>query len=148
LELITDLHAVSSHVSGDPVRLQQIFWNLIRNAIKFTPEGGRIMISSYNEDPGHISVQVADNGIGIDPQRLSLIFQAFEQGGRDITARFGGLGLGLAIAQGLTQAHGGVIRAVSEGTNRGSIFTVQFPTSADRVPESETRVGQSIAVPE
>lgn len=148
LELITDLHAVSSHVSGDPVRLQQIFWNLIRNAIKFTPEGGRIMISSYNDDPGHISVQVADNGIGIDPQRLSLIFQAFEQGGRDITARFGGLGLGLAIAQGLTEAHGGVIRAVSEGTNRGSIFTVQFPTSTDRVPGSETRVGQSIAVPE
>ena len=128
LELVTDLRAHTTTVAGDPIRLQQIFWNLIRNAIKFTPEGGRITVRSFN-DAGHVIVQVADTGIGIDPQRLSLIFQAFEQGGPDITARFGGLGLGLAIAQGLTQAHGGAIRAASDGANRGSLFTVEFPTT-------------------
>lgn len=146
LELATDLRAVHTRVTGDPVRLQQIFWNLIRNAIKFTPEGGRITIRSYNDESGHILVQVSDTGIGIDPQRLSLIFQAFEQGGPDITARFGGLGLGLAIAQGLTQAHGGVIHAASEGNNLGSVFTVQFPTLGEPRQISGTYKSEGVAV--
>lgn len=148
LELVIELHATRTHVSGDAVRLQQIFWNLIRNAVKFTPEGGRITIRSNNDDAGNILVQVADTGIGIDPPRLLHIFQAFEQGGPDITARFGGLGLGLAIAQGLTQAHGGAIHAASEGTNRGSLFTVQFPTVVAMVPGSKSPLGRPIAVPE
>lgn len=129
LSLTTDLAAQNSQVLGDPVRLGQIFWNLIRNAIKFTPEGGRVQISSANDSAGRIVVEVSDTGIGIDPKRLSLIFHAFEQGGPDVTARFGGLGLGLAIAQALTEAHGGTIRAASEGIDRGSTFTVQLPTA-------------------
>jgi signal transduction histidine kinase len=141
LELATDLCAQSTTVHGDPVRLQQIFWNLIRNAIKFTPEGGRVTVRSFNDDAGHVVVQVADTGIGIDPHRLSLIFQAFEQGGPDITARFGGLGLGLAIAQGLTQAHGGAIRAASDGPDRGSLFTVEFPTTGSMASQP---VGPSV----
>jgi signal transduction histidine kinase len=127
LDLQADLRAQNTQVTGDAVRLQQIFWNLIRNAIKFTPEGGRITVRSFNDETAHAVVEVADTGIGIDPQRLTLIFQAFEQGGPDITARFGGLGLGLAIAQGLTQAHGGTIRGASDGAGRGSLFTVEFP---------------------
>jgi signal transduction histidine kinase len=148
LELVTELNAAHSAVLGDPVRLQQVFWNLIRNAIKFTPEGGRIVIRSFNVDAARVIVQVSDTGIGIDPQRLSLIFHAFEQGGPDITARFGGLGLGLAIAQGLTSAHGGAIRAASEGSNRGSVFTVEFPTSAEPRSSPASRIEQGDADPE
>jgi signal transduction histidine kinase len=147
LELTTEFHASNCNVEGDPVRLQQIFWNLIRNAIKFTPEGGRIAIRTLNAPSGHVVVEVSDTGIGIDPQRLSLIFQAFEQGGPDITARFGGLGLGLAIAQGLTRAHGGTIRAASDGPNRGSVFTVEFPILPKPAQSSPTQPRQPIAIP-
>lgn len=147
LELVTDLRASRSTVVGDPVRLQQIFWNLIRNALKFTPEGGRIMVRSFDGVGGKIVVEVSDSGIGIEAQRLSLIFQAFEQGGPEITARFGGLGLGLAIAQGLTQAHGGTIHAASEGPNRGSTFTVDFPTTPKTAPSATIEPPQPICDP-
>lgn len=127
LELITDFQAAESHLLGDPVRLQQVFWNLVRNALKFTPEGGRVTVRTFNPRPETVVVEVADTGIGIEPQRLSSIFQAFEQGGPDITARFGGLGLGLAIVQALADAHGATVRAASAGPNQGATFTVSFP---------------------
>jgi signal transduction histidine kinase len=143
LELFVDLKAGNSNVSGDPVRLQQIFWNLIRNAIKFTPDGGRINLTTTNDSQNRIVVKVSDNGIGIDPSRLHSIFQAFEQGGPDITARFGGLGLGLAICQALTEAHGGTVNAFSAGLNQGATFSVSFPTtrqtlSPQSIPEPAT----------
>ncbi|HXE52156.1 MAG TPA: HAMP domain-containing sensor histidine kinase [Tepidisphaeraceae bacterium] len=127
LEFVLDVRASDSLIMGDPVRLQQIFWNLIRNAIKFTPEGGRITVRSFNPDKFKVIIEVMDTGIGIDPTRISSIFQAFEQGGPDITARFGGLGLGLAISQALAEAHGATIQAASAGINRGATLTMSFP---------------------
>ncbi|HSZ57600.1 MAG TPA: HAMP domain-containing sensor histidine kinase [Tepidisphaeraceae bacterium] len=129
LDLLTELHATHSIVQGDPTRLQQIFWNLIRNAIKFTPPGGRVTIHTSNAPDGAMRVDVIDNGIGIAPEKLSRIFEAFEQASPDVAARFGGLGLGLAIAQGLAEAQGGAITAASAGLDRGTIFTVRLPTA-------------------
>jgi signal transduction histidine kinase len=129
IELITEFKAAKSQVIADGVRLQQIFWNLIRNALKFTPDAGRIGIVTRTDAEERIIVEVSDNGIGIDPQRLSSIFEAFEQAGPDITARFGGLGLGLAICQALVEAHGGTIRAFSHGLNQGSVFSVAIPSA-------------------
>ena len=102
LQVEVRLAAADSQVMGDPTRLQQIFWNLIRNAIKFTPDGGRISVSTFNVERS-VRVEVSDNGIGIDPARLSAIFDAFEQGNPDVGTRFGGLGLGLAICQALSE---------------------------------------------
>jgi signal transduction histidine kinase len=127
LELATDLAATESHVSGDPVRLQQIFWNLLRNAVKFTPAGGRISIVSRNTPEGHLLLEVSDTGMGIEPQRLGKIFEAFEQGEPDIHVRFGGLGLGLAICQALVAAHHGSIHASSQGRGLGAVFAVTLP---------------------
>jgi signal transduction histidine kinase len=146
LDLITDLRATHSRILGDPVRLQQIFWNLIRNAIKFTPEGGRITVRSSNTDPATVVIDVSDTGIGIDPERLSSIFQAFEQGGPDITARFGGLGLGLAIVQALSQAHGATVRASSAGLNQGASFTISFPLTRQPDAASSRRPPAIVAV--
>jgi signal transduction histidine kinase len=135
LDFTVSANAAELQVKGDPVRLQQVFWNLIRNAIKFTPERGRITVTTRNRPAGFITIEISDTGIGIDPQRLSRIFEAFEQGGLDIQARFGGLGLGLAICQALVEAHHGTIKAASEGRTRGATFTVEFPVVAQRVIE-------------
>ncbi len=115
-------------VRGDATRLQQVFWNLLRNAIKFTPEGGTIRLVSANDASGKLLVQVIDTGIGIDPRLLPRIFDAFEQGGSEVTRRFGGLGLGLAISKAVIDLHGGVLSAQSEGPGKGSTFTVMLQT--------------------
>ena len=141
----TELGARDPQINGDPTRLQQIFWNLIRNAIKFTPDGGRIGIRTADERPGQILIEICDNGIGIDPSRLSSIFNAFEQGGPDIAARFGGLGLGLAISQMLVEAHGGSIEAFSEGADRGARFSVrlhQISPVSHTSPQNQDKLAQ------
>ncbi len=127
LQLRTDFSALQTSVYGDAGRLQQVFWNLLRNAIKFTNEGGWISVRTYNETPGWINVDIADNGIGIEPSHLSMIFSAFEQGGDTVTRTFGGLGLGLSICGSLIAAHGGSVTAASEGPGRGATFTVRMP---------------------
>jgi signal transduction histidine kinase/HAMP domain-containing protein len=114
------------YLQADPARLQQIFWNLINNAVKFTPSEGRISISTSNDSHGQLEVRIADSGLGIEPESLPKIFDAFEQGGR---AQLGGLGLGLAISKALVEAHKGTIAAQSAGRNKGSTFTLVFPTS-------------------
>ncbi len=121
-----DLAAEISHVQGDFARLQQVFWNLVKNSIKFTPEGGTIRVQSFNDDHGRVVVKVRDTGIGIDQDVLPRIFDAFEQGGRTITRNFGGLGLGLAISKTLIDVHGGLIQAASDGRDRGATFTVEL----------------------
>lgn len=137
LELRTDFGATQSSVYADAGRLQQVFWNLLRNAIKFTPEGGWISVRTYNDAAGWITVEVADNGVGIEPSRLSVIFNAFEQGDQTVSTTFGGLGLGLSICGALIDAHGGTVTASSEGAGRGAKFTVRIPLRPVAVPVSE-----------
>ncbi len=114
------------HCWADPARLQQVFWNLVKNAVKFTPEGGRLDISTRNDATHHIIVEIADSGLGIAPEVLPRIFDAFEQGGRDVTRQFGGLGLGLAISKRVVDMHGGTIVAESKGPGHGATFTVRL----------------------
>ena len=126
----SELADVPHPVRADPARVTQVFWNLLKNAVKFTPHGGEICVRSRIEDVDGkpwIVVEVKDSGIGIDPEALPRIFGAFEQGGRGITRRFGGLGLGLAISKAIVELHGGSIEATSEGLGRGSVFTVRLP---------------------
>jgi signal transduction histidine kinase len=134
LDLTVDLGRGPYLVEGDPIRLQQVFWNLLRNAIKFTPAGGRVQIASRHAGDSHITVEITDTGIGIDPSQLSKIFQAFEQGDPDIQVRFGGLGLGLAICQAVTDAHRGRIIAASRGRGAGATFAVTLPLTFKSLP--------------
>ena len=120
--------ARESWVWGDPARLEQIFWNLLSNAIKFTDSGGEVFLRTEDGPDGGLKVEVADTGVGIDPEALPRIFDAFEQGGAQMTRRFGGLGLGLAISRALTDLHGGSIQARSEGRGRGAAFSIRLPT--------------------
>lgn len=119
------LDAARPHVSGDPDRLHQVVWNLIRNAVKFTPMSGRVVVSSENDGSGQLIVTVSDTGVGITPDALPKLFVPFEQAGRWQT--FGGLGLGLAISKSLMELHGGTIAAESGGESQGATFTLTFP---------------------
>jgi signal transduction histidine kinase/DNA-binding response OmpR family regulator len=125
-------------VLGDPTRLQQIFWNLFSNAVKFTPRGGRVSIETTAYD-SRVRVSVADTGIGIKPEFVPFMFDRFRQADGSITREHGGLGLGLAIVQQLVDLHAGAVEVTSEGPNRGSTFTVTIPLALDNVlVESET----------
>jgi CheY-like chemotaxis protein len=139
LEVDFRLRAVDTYVEGDPARLQQVFWNLIKNSVKFTPAKGRIIIETLNPAPEKIEVRITDTGMGIDPEKIDKIFDAFEQGRTSVTRRFGGLGLGLAISRALVDAHGGKIRAESRGKDQGSIFSVEL----DSVPTPRGDDGDS-----
>jgi CheY-like chemotaxis protein len=116
------------YVEGDPARLQQVFWNLVKNGVKFTPPNGRITIATLNAVPDEIEIRITDTGIGIEEDKIEKIFNAFEQGQTSITRRFGGLGLGLAISKAMVDAHRGKIRAESPGKDRGTTFIVQLKT--------------------
>ena len=124
------LRAEHAFVEGDPARLQQVFWNLIKNSVKFTPEKGRIVIETLNPSPETIEIRTTDTGIGIEADKMERIFNAFEQGQSSITRRFGGLGLGLAISKAMVAAHHGKIRAESRGKDRGASFIVTLATVA------------------
>jgi signal transduction histidine kinase len=141
LHLQLHLRAGAHYVSADTAKFQQIIWNLLKNAIKFTPAHGDITISSTNPEPQLLAISVRDTGVGIDSEIMELIFNPFEQGERSFQQRYGGLGLGLAISKSLAQAHGGTLTAKSEGRDRGSTFvlsmhTVSPPkTAATKSPE-------------
>jgi signal transduction histidine kinase len=117
--------AHSAIVYGDRNRLMQVFSNLLTNAVKFTPEGGRIDVS-IKTDGEHVHVSVKDNGIGIKPEFISAVFERFRQD-RSTPAQNGGLGLGLAIVRQLVEMHGGTVSVRSEGSGKGSEFTVELP---------------------
>ncbi len=139
-----ELAAPSSCVDGDPARLLQVFWNLIKNAVKFTPKPGLIAIRSRNREGSsgtNLVVEVNDTGLGIAPEVLTKVFDAFEQGGPNMTRLFGGLGLGLAICRSLAEAHGGVLTATSPGQNEGATFTLELPT----VPRPASSLPQTSA---
>lgn len=125
LRLLVDLRAKRHHVRGDPARLHQVMWNLLKNAIKFTPPCGSITVRSSSRAEW-LKLDVIDTGIGIEPETIPRIFFAFEQADATIAQRFGGLGLGLAISKSLIDMHGGTLSADSEGFNRGSIFSLEL----------------------
>jgi PAS domain S-box-containing protein len=132
----THLDAPSHHAFADPHRLQQVLWNLIKNAVKFTPAGGHVTIESDNPQPDRIRIRVTDTGIGIEPDALPRIFDPFQQQGPDVTRRYGGLGLGLAISKTIVELHGGAIWAESPGRGKGATFTVELSTCS---PSSKTQ---------
>ena len=132
LKLDMGLNAKRSTVLGDSVRLQQVFWNILKNAVKFTPEGGRIAVETSVTSGGDMAaVRITDSGIGMTPAEIGRIFMAFTQGdhaGASKTShRFGGLGLGLAITKMLVEMHGGKVSAASPGREQGSSFTIELP---------------------
>jgi signal transduction histidine kinase len=114
-------------IIGDAARLQQVLWNILSNAVKFTPEGGRVAIRVYRPDGDHAAISVADSGIGVSPDFLPRIFDRFSQQDASMSREHGGLGLGLAIVRHLVELHGGTVTAASEGAGLGSTFTVTLP---------------------
>lgn len=144
---VSDFGATRHHVLADPVRLQQVFWNLLKNAVKFTPGTGTITVRTLNPDETRLSIQVEDTGIGISPQAKPRIFEAFEQGDATGQPRFGGLGLGLSISKAIVDVHGGTIEADSPGPDQGSTFTVTFPVmeAAALPPANETSSEPAVA---
>lgn len=132
------LDAKRFHTVADPARLQQVFWNLIKNAIKFTPERRKITIETSNID-SRITVMIRDQGIGIPKHKLRHIFKAFEQGESSITRHFGGLGLGLAISKAMIEAHGGSLTAQSEGHGKGASFYVTLNTTEPKANKVDTQ---------
>lgn len=131
IELTFALHAMQSAVYGDPVRLRQVFWNLLKNAVKFTPAGGSVEISSAeDQQPAFIELRIRDSGIGMRAEEIAQVFQPFVQGQHTREKRresYGGLGLGLAISRMLVELHGGKLRAESAGPGRGCTILVSLP---------------------
>lgn len=127
VEMTVDVPATPLWVDGDATRLRQIFWNVIKNAIKFTPEGGAVGVRGRGGSDGFAHVQVIDHGVGISPARLEAIFTAFEHADGSVTRKFGGAGLGLALAKTMVELHGGTIAAHSKGDGKGATFEVRLP---------------------
>ncbi len=125
------LNALEPVVLADAVRLQQVFWNVLKNAVKFTPPGGDIIVTSQLTSDGRkLTVEISDTGIGLEPTEIERIFDAFSQGdhaGAGGSHRFGGVGLGLAISRMLAELHHGSISAKSEGRGRGATFIIELP---------------------
>ena len=148
LEVRLDLAASEFYVKADPARFQQVLWNLIKNAVKFTARGS-ITIRSRNDEEERLIIDVMDTGIGITRERLERIFKPFDQGESSITRRFGGLGLGLAISKAMIEAHGGVLKALSAGKDKGATFTVELatidaPTEIEEMPVAPAIIGGSL----
>lgn len=147
LSVSTELGAEKHHIRGDSIRLQQIFWNLINNAVKFTPSGGQIAVRTYNDNTGHFRFEITDNGIGIERERLASIFTPFEQADPSVSRQFGGLGLGLAISKHLIDLHHGRIEAESRGRSFGTTFKITLDTLPEGAAETSADSASSKHVP-
>ena len=133
------LDPLAGPVSGDPARLQQVVWNLLTNAVKFTPKGGRVQVLLERVN-SHVEISVIDTGMGIRPEFLPHVFERFRQADSSTTRRHGGLGLGLAIVKQLAELHGGTVRAKSPGEGQGSTFVVSLPiTVVHEAPPEKVR---------
>ena len=141
LRVSMEVTASETHVMADSSRMTQVFWNLLQNACKFTPDSGAIDIRVFNEPPAQdgapgdesnlrpdLVVEITDSGIGISPENMPRIFDAFEQGERSRTRQFGGLGLGLAISRAIVELHGGALSATSEGKDKGAKLVIRLQT--------------------
>src|SRR5258705_1296068 len=137
LNVSTQLEAKEYHILADCIRLQQVFWNLINNAVKFTSQGGQITIRTSNDKSKRFHFEITDTGIGIEPQRLASLFQPFEQADPSVSRQFGGLGLGLAISKRLVDLHNGKI----EGESRGRSFGATFKVTLDTLPQGSAAIG-------
>ena len=152
LRLKTEFAATSHWILGDSARLSQIAWNFLLNAVKFTPENGCITVRTSNSAQNRVKLEVIDNGIGITADLLPHIFEPFRQGGEGLNRRFGGLGLGLSVAHGLAEAHGGAIQASSGGPSCGTTIGVDFDTLTPPVsvtsglPPAAPAAGRSLRV--
>jgi signal transduction histidine kinase/ActR/RegA family two-component response regulator len=127
--IFPDLEREAGQITGDPERLEQIVWNLVSNAIKFTPEGGWVWVELRRGGPG-VRIIVRDTGKGISPDLLPYVFDRFRQGDSSVSRRFGGLGLGLALVKHLVELHGGSVMVESPGEGQGATFTVSLPVRA------------------
>jgi PAS domain S-box-containing protein len=150
--LVREFPASAPVLFADGTRVTQILWNLLKNAIKFTPVGGTITLRTRVAaavGATHWVVEIEDTGVGITPGQLDRVFDAFEQVGRKTAASSGGLGLGLAISKGLAEAHGGVITAASGGDGQGSTFTLTLPIDdgVSAPPRPEPAHGAAVAAP-
>jgi CheY-like chemotaxis protein len=135
-----DLRADQANVMGDPARLQQVFWNLLKNAVKFTPEAGHVTVRSQRAN-GKLAVEIADTGVGIPPEAIGKIFLPFEQAAEvQKDRRFGGLGLGLSISKAILDQHGAEIEVDSDGLGRGATFRVALPVTDVSVPTPAKKV--------
>ncbi len=134
----------SAMLKGDAGRLQQVIWNLLKNAIKFTPKGGQVHVSAEMSDnaPGLLRIIVRDTGIGIAAESITNIFNAFEQADEQVTRQYGGLGLGLPIARAITSLHHGNIHAQSAGPGQGATFTLELPAVIQ--PAATTLLSSSV----
>jgi PAS domain S-box-containing protein len=151
IQIESSLDSSVRPIMGDVNRLQQVFWNLLANAVKFTPKGGRIEVRLFQND-SQVQVQVADNGQGISPEFLPHVFDRFRQADSTTTREYGGLGLGLSLVRHLVELHGGTVRAESAGLGKGATFSVTLPIRAvdynldepERQPQLDT-AGTAIA---
>ena len=132
------LDPAAGPIAGDPNRLQQVIWNLLANAIKFTARGGKVQVL-LTQETSHVEVTVTDTGIGIKPEFQAHVFERFRQEEASTNRRYGGLGLGLSIVKHLVELHGGTVRVASPGEGRGSTFCVQLPVMAHRNTYDEYR---------
>src|SRR5436190_7931542 len=141
LNLLTKFNAKEHLILADCIRLQQVFWNLINNAVKFTPPDGQIVIRTVNDDRGRFHFEITDTGIGIERERLASLFTPFEQADASVARQFGGLGLGLAISKHLIDLHHGTIEAESRGRSFGATFKVTLGTvpKENAKPEAVSR---------
>ena len=138
IQLQSKLDPCAGPVTGDPERLQQVFWNLLSNAVKFTAEGGRIQVQLHRIG-SHVEITVEDNGIGIEKKFLPYVFDRFRQADSTAARTHGGMGIGLAIVRHLVELHGGTVHAESRGAGQGSTFTVSLPPAI--LPSEEASAG-------
>jgi len=140
LRLVLDVDRGATPVAGDPVRIQQVLWNLLANAVKFTPRDGRITVA-LDRTASHHQLRVTDTGIGISPEFLPHVFDRFRQADGSTTRSYGGLGVGLAIVKQLVELHGGDVRAISDGEGRGATFVVSLPVLPVRQSDAPYALG-------
>jgi PAS domain S-box-containing protein len=153
LSLVRELEATDAAIIGDRLRITQVLWNLLKNSIKFTPEGGLITIRTRTVSGTagkRFQIEVQDTGMGIEPGEVERLFKAFEQGSHHVTRNFGGLGLGLAISSGIATSHGGTLTAASAGKGKGSVFTLTLPyeDAAGRSPPARLAAPAASGNPE